>query len=102
MTHPVEEQPRPDLTAVVRDHEVRLVRLETKVESELSGIRSHLRDQQTDIRQNKVLAESIQSQISLLTKSIGELQGSQRALLWILGMASVVIAGLEAWAIFRG
>lgn len=101
MSDPVSEAPAPDLARVVKDHEVRLVRLETRVESELSGIRSHLREQQADIRQNKALAESIQQNMVAITSKLGELTGSQKAMFWMLGVIGAVIAGLEAWAVFK-
>lgn len=72
------------------DHDVRI----TKLETELTGIHTELRQQREDIKENKALA-------SRVLMEVGKVAGQNKLILWIIGLAGALLSGLELWVVFR-
>ena len=93
-----------ELEKQLHDHDLRL----TRVEAELQGVhkeireqRVEIREQREDIRQNAEIARSVRTEVSLLSMTIGELVGTNKMLIWGLGLFGALIGGLEAWSVFQ-
>ena len=83
-----------DLHFRVHDHDVRLARLETRVETELDGIHTKLKEQQDEIHENKILVMQVLS-------DIGTVLGQNKMIILLLGLSATALGGLELWAVFR-
>lgn len=84
-----------ELEKQLHDHDLRL----TRVEAELQGVHKEIREQREDIRLNAEIARSVRTEVVNLASKIGELTGSNKMLLWGIGVLGAFISALEAWSV---
>ena len=85
------------IMSALHDHDRRLVAVETEVR----GIHNEIRDLKAAITSVVQETRGVAAKMDTLGDKVGELTGTQRMLLWILGAGIPLLVMLEAWAVFR-